>query len=177
MQMQRVPMPVLVALAILLLAAPVGLALDGGQRPQQADQTTLADIARRAGCTLTDFTDGSAASNPPVTGRIVERAVARDGSYAGRRPPSPLATMHSLLHGRVLFQYRGDLSRDELRPLDHLTRRDRDGVLLFENQTGMRPRVAATAYLSRMTCPRVDPTVLDALAAFRDRRRGFVQSF
>src|SRR3954464_15402341 len=89
MQMQRVPMPVLVALAILLLAAPVGLALDGGQRPQQADQTTLGDIARRARCTLTDFADGSAGSTPPVTGRIVGRAVARDGFYARQRPPHP----------------------------------------------------------------------------------------
>jgi hypothetical protein len=108
---------------------------------------------------------------------MVERAITFDGSHAGRHPPSPLATMHALLHGRVLFQYRANLSRDELRALDRLTRRDPDGVLLFENQTGMPARVAATAYLSLMTCPRVDPAVLDALAAFRDRRRGFLQGF
>jgi hypothetical protein len=54
---------------------------------------------------------------------------------------------------------------------------DPDQVLLFENQTGMPTRVAATAYLSRITCPRVDRATLRALAAFRDRRRGFGQGF
>jgi hypothetical protein len=37
--------------------------------------------------------------------------------------------------------------------------------------------VAATAYLSLIICPRVDRTTLGALAAFRDRRRGFGQGF
>jgi len=64
-----------------------------------------------------------------------------------------------------------------LRALDQLTRRDSKSVLLFENGTGMPARVAATAYLSRMTCPRVDRATLGALAAFRDRRRGFAQGF
>jgi hypothetical protein len=85
--------------------------------------------------------------------------------------------MHALLHGRVRFQYRRDLGRDELGGLDQLTRRDPDRVLLFENQTGMRARVAATAYLSRITCPRVARATLGALAAFRDRRRAFGQGF
>ena len=85
--------------------------------------------------------------------------------------------MHALLHGRVLFQYRRDIGRDELRALDRLTRRDPERVLLFENQTGVRVRVAATAYLSRLTCPRVDRATLGALAAFRDRRRAFGQGF
>jgi hypothetical protein len=50
-------------------------------------------------------------------------------------------------------------------------------VLLFENQTGMQPRIAAAAYLSLMTCPRVDRSTLVALAAFRDRRRAFARGF
>ncbi len=50
-------------------------------------------------------------------------------------------------------------------------------MLLFENQTGMTAPVAATAYLSVMTCPHVDRRTLHALDVFRDRRRGFGQSF
>jgi hypothetical protein len=46
---------------------------------------------------------------------------------------------------------------------------------LFENQTGMRPRIAATAYLSSLTCPRVDGATLRALALFRARRQAFGQ--
>ena len=52
-----------------------------------------------------------------------------------------------------------------------------DAVLLFENQTSMPGPVAATAYLSLMTCPRVDAGTLRALEAFRDRRRAFGQGF
>ena len=176
--MQRIPVPIVLTLLLLLLAGPAGLLITGDTRPAKAvPSATLNEIAQKAGCTLTDFADGSANSNPPVTGRFDERILAADGSYAGRPAPRPPATIHALLHGRVLFQYRGDLSRDELRALDRLARLDPDGVLLFENQTGMRPRVAATAYLSRLTCPRADPAALGALAAFRDRRRGFVQGF
>jgi hypothetical protein len=176
--MRRIPVPILITLAVLLAAGPIGLlasARDGHAAAAPPDR--LAEIAKRAGCTLTDFENGSAQSNPPVTGRFVERILAADGSYAGRRPPAPLATMHALLHGRVLFQYRRDIGADELRALDRLTRRDPHQVLLFENQTGMRARVAATAYLSRITCARVDRATLGALAAFRDRRRAFGQGF
>jgi hypothetical protein len=41
----------------------------------------------------------------------------------------------------------------------------------------MRPPVAATAYLTLMTCARVDAASLRALRAFPDRRRGFGQAF
>jgi hypothetical protein len=82
-----------------------------------------------------------------------------------------------MFHGRVLFQYRAGLPDDDVRALDRLTRDDADSVLLFENQTGMAAPVAATAYLSVMTCPRVDRRVLRAFAAFRERRRGFGQRF
>jgi hypothetical protein len=175
--MQRVPVPILVVLAVLLVAGPIGLLAGGGEGRAAAPSDGLADIARRAGCALEDLLDGSSPGNPPVTGRMVERVLAADGSYAGRRPPSPVGAMHALLHGRVLFQYRRDVRGDELRALDQMVRRDSKSVLLFENRTGMPARVAATAYLSRMTCPRVDRATLGALAAFRDRRRAFGQGF
>jgi hypothetical protein len=41
----------------------------------------------------------------------------------------------------------------------------------------MRYRVAATAYLTLMSCPAVDGRTMAALAAFRDRRVGFGQAF
>jgi hypothetical protein len=177
--MQRIPVPIVVVLAVLLAAGPVGLLVGGRARHSSAPPPPdrLADVVRRAGCTLEELPDGSKPGNPPVTGRMVERVLAADGSYAGRRPPSPLATMHALLHGRVLIQYRADVGGEELRGLDRLVRHDSRSVLLFENQTGMRARIAATAYLDRMTCPRADPAALGALTAFRDRRRDFGQGF
>jgi hypothetical protein len=175
--MQRVPRPILATIAMLLIVGPVVLLAvgPGGERrpPAPKGGPTLADIARRAGCKLTDFRGGTPTSNPPVAGRYDESVLAAFGSFAGRRPPSPQATLHALIHGAVLFQYRREIGREELKALDRLTREDTQGVILFENQTGMRPRIAATAYLSLMTCPRVDRSTLVALAAFRDRRRAF----
>jgi hypothetical protein len=174
---KRIPLPVLAVLGLLLVAGPVGLLLGGRQRHAPAPRATLADIARHAGCTLKELDGRAASSNPPVTGRFLERVLAADGSYMGRRSPSPLATMHALLHGRVLFQYRPGVGRAEVGALDRLVRHDPVRVLLFQNQTRMQPRVAATAYLSVMTCPRVDRDTLRAFAAFRDRRRAFGQGF
>ena len=169
-------LPILVALAIVLPITPVAIAIDHRSTAPRPTGPTLARIARDAGCRLREFEDGMR-TNPPVTGEFIERSVVPDGSYAGRRPPSLADTIHAMFHGRVLFQYRPGLADDELRALDRFTREDTDMVLLFENQTGMSAPVAATAYLSVMTCPRVDRGVLRALAAFRERRRGFGQSF
>lgn len=173
----RAPIPALIALALLLALGPAMLVADRGAGSKRTPAATLGDLARRAGCQLREFEDGAMRTNPPVTGSFVERIRARDGSYAGRKPPSPMATIHALLHGRVLIQYRADIRDGELRALDKLARRDTEALLLFENQTQMRARVAATAYLSVMTCPRVDRPTLRALDAFRARRRGFGQSF
>jgi hypothetical protein len=174
--MRRLPAPVLVALAVVLPIGPVGLAVRGGAEPHASAPDPIPAIAARAGCELTEFRDDMD-TNPPVKGRFIERISARDGSYAGRRPPSLAATTHALYHGRVLLQYRKDLPPDQLEALEGLIRDEDDEVLLFENQTGMTAPVAATAYLSVMTCPHVDRRTLHALDVFRDRRRGFGQSF
>lgn len=122
------------------------------------------------------MTRGDAAPSPSRDPRARRRAAARPcaGSYAGGRPPSLAATTHALYHGRVLLQYRPDLPAAQVETLETLVR---DEVRLFENQTGMTAPVAAAAYLSLMTCPRVDRRTLRALAAFRERRRAFGQAF
>jgi hypothetical protein len=56
-------------------------------------------------------------------------------------------------------------------------RRSPSRTLLFVNDTHMRAPVAATAYLTLMTCPRVDAATIRALRAFRARRSGFGQGF
>jgi hypothetical protein len=95
----------------------------------------------------------------------------------GRRVPSALAATHALLHGRVVVQYRPGLSAVEVGRLDRLVRSDPAGALLFENQTDMPRPVAAAAYLTLMTCPRVDARTSVALRAFRARRGNFRQGF
>jgi hypothetical protein len=172
--MRRLPVPILVALAVVLPIGPLRwLTADDDASARPAPAGSLAAIAHRSGCRLTEFRDGMD-TNPPVKGAFVERVSAGDGSYAGERPPSLVASIHALYHGRVLLQYRPGLPAGELAALERLVE---EKTLLFENQTTMPSAVAATAYLSVMTCPRVDRGTLRALAAFRDRRRGFGQGF
>ena len=168
--MRRLPVPVIVALAVVLPIGPVRLLTHHEAAARPAGPDTLAGVAKRAGCRVTEF-GGEMDTNPPVKGEFVERIRARDGSYVGRRAPSVEATIHALYHGRVLLQYRAGVPTQQLETLVG------DKVLLFENQTGMTAPVAATAYLSVMTCPRVDRLTLHALAEFRDRRRAFGQAF
>jgi Protein of unknown function (DUF3105) len=169
-------LPVLCALVALVAVAPVGLALsDDRSRPTPAE-ASLRDVARQAECRLSEY-DHDPRSNPPVSGRVDERITAHDGSYVARRAPSALAATHALLHGRVIVQYRPDLPAAEVRRLDRLVRRDPAGALLFANRTGMPEPVAATAYLTLMTCPRVDAATIGALRAFRARRGNFGQGF
>jgi hypothetical protein len=168
--MRRLPVPVLVALAVVLPIGPVRLLTHHEAKARPAGSATLAAVAALAGCDLHEFRGGMD-TNPPVKSRFSERTSARDGSYVGRRPPSVEATIHALYHGRVLLQYRPGLPAGQLETLVG------DKVLLFENQTGMKAPVAATAYLSLMTCPRIDRRTLHALTVFSKRRRAFGQAF
>jgi hypothetical protein len=171
------PAAVLVALALLLTAGPIGLALSHPNRISARTPTrTLDELAHDAGCRLTEY-DTDPHSNPPVSGRVNERIYANDGSYVGRRPPSALASVHALLHGRVVVEYRPDLPAAQVQALDRLVRRSPSRTLLFVNHTGMRAPVAATAYLTLMTCSRIDHATLEALRAFRARRSRFGQRF
>src|SRR3954453_368955 len=123
--------PVLCGLAVLLAVGPVALALsDHGARARPEATSSLRDIARAAGCVLSEF-DADPRSNPPVSGRVDERVTAHDGSYVGRRSPPVLATTHVLLHGRVVIQYRPGLPRADVSALLRLVRRDPTTVLLF----------------------------------------------
>jgi hypothetical protein len=173
---RRIPLPALLVLALLLAGGPAGLALSADRPRAARPASTLADVARGAGCRLQEYEEGQV-TNPPVSGRLVERAIAADGSHIGEDTPSVDATTHALLHGRVLIQYRPGLPAPEVRALDRLVDDDPDRVVGFANQSGMTAPVAATAYLSLLTCPSVNARTLHALSVFRDRRRGFGSAF
>lgn len=76
----------------------------------------------------------------------------------------------------------GDLSVEDDRPRPREIALQRAAVLVSLRdqrplETGMTAPVAATAYLSLLTCPRVTARTLHALRVFRDRRRGFGNAF
>lgn len=166
----------MMVLVLFVAGGPVGLALSRDHSRATGPASALGDVARNAGCRLQEYDNGRA-TNPPVSGRLVERATTTDGSHIGRGTPSIDATTHSLLHGRVLIQYRPGLPEPEVLALDQMVKDDPDRVVGFVNQTGMTAPVAATAYLSLLTCPRANTATLHALRVFRDRRRGFGSAF
>ena len=106
---RRPPRGLLVALLVLLAAGPVGLALTHRDGPAQAAAgPTLGELARRAGCRLTEF-DRVRDSNRRSAAGSTSASSPAAAPYVGRRPPSQLAEIHALMHGRVLVQYRPDL--------------------------------------------------------------------
>ena len=141
----------------------------------------LDEAARAADCKLQSPKDAGSEhttepvqydSNPPTSGSH-DPVAAQDGIYAQGNPPDVEASVHALEHGRINIQYRagsGELLAAQLETLANEDVRGQAGyhVLLFENQTGMRPAVAATAWTQSLTCATVTDATWDALRAFRD---------
>jgi hypothetical protein len=167
---------VLVTLASVVVLVGFLLASRGGDAGTASDSVpdSLRALAAEGGCRLLEL-DLARQTNPPTTGEFLESDRVADADYSGTAPPPLKATLHAMLHGRVLFQFSAD-ARDWTRSaLRRLYAEDADKVLLFQNQTRMPYEAAATAYLSAIVCPRLTPAGVDAFRAFRERRRDFAQ--
>ena len=131
------PLPVLAALVVLLVAGGIGLALSGGASPRPA--TKLWRTSRSARLPPARVRQGPEqqpagqrhcrrARSPRTTGRMSMQISLR----ARRRHTR-------LFHGRVLFQYRPDLPAAQSQACSTgLVRNEGGKVLLFANETGMR---------------------------------------
>ena len=82
--------------------------------------------------------------------------------------------MHSLEHGRVLFQYRPGTAAARVRQLETLVNEPVKGsegyhTVLMENNTEMPYEVAAVSWTRTLGCRRFTDRSWDALRAFRER--------
>jgi len=177
---RRPPLGAFVALVAVLALGPLAVLAFGrgggsgsSGPPRPHDDGTLGAIARAGGCRLIEY--ASLQRTDPTTGGRVrnERIRARPGSYVGRPAPIVRAQLHALMHGAVLVQYRPEVGPAEQAALGTLA----TGPTIVAQNATMRPRIAATAYLSMVTCPRADGPALRVLRAFRDRREHFAQGF
>ena len=164
------------AVALLFVAAlAVLLFVSGrGRAAATVDLSSLQTLALKSGCRLIEV-DTPRKTNPPTTGKFRESERTADGDYTRSRTPPLRATVHALLHGRILLQYKPGLQRPAITALRALYAESPSKVLLFRNKTRMPYEVAATAYLSALVCPRFSADAVSALRAFRDRRRAFAQ--
>ena len=169
-------------IAVVLVIAFTG-GEDSVERPAAttpAVQTTdLEAAAKLAGATFTTYDRDYGSSNhvttpvrypqnPPTNGPH-HPDWADDGNYAAAATPPTEQLVHALEHGRIEIQYRPGLPQAQIDRLLALYEEAPQHVLLFENATGMKPEVAATAWGHGLLIPRFTDSGFDAIRAFRDR--------
>jgi len=184
----------LAAIAGVVIAIVVGLGGDdsGPEEPTSganaaaklpAQQTSdYEEAAKAAGCTLEnpqfegasheskDFTPADYKTNPPTSGNH-EPEWYEDGVYVPGTTPQLGMLVHTLEHGRINIQYKKGTAASTVAKLEALVAEQNEGyhLLLYENTTGMKPAIAATAWTHSLSCPSMNDKVFDAIRTFRSR--------
>lgn len=176
-----------VAIGAVVVVAVVLVIAGGGSGDGNADKGELTDLAQAAGCTVREFpsegqehvteklTPADYKTNPPTSGpHAPPDQVAQDGLYATGNEPDIGRWVHSLEHGRILFQYKPGTSKENIAKLMELFNRP---VLdsgagyhstLMQNNTKMPFEVAAVAWQAYIGCPKFTEAALPAMDAFRE---------
>jgi hypothetical protein len=162
-------------------AAKVSAAAAKVRLPQQ--QTADVDAAAKAaGCVLQHppiegrthvtrtLTEKDYKTNPPTSGNH-NPVWYPDGVYNPGDVPNLGKLVHPLEHGRIEIQYKPGTPKSTVTQLEALYQEQSQGyhMLLFQNTTGMRYQVAATAWGQLLGCPQMSPKVFDAIRTFRER--------
>jgi hypothetical protein len=166
--------------ALVVIAIIVVVATAGGGGSQSADPGSLAADAKAAGCTFKSYpsqgrqhTSGKVKykTNPPTSGPH-NPVPAPDGIYAPGNEPSPENAVHSLEHGRILFEYKPGTSAGDVNKLRSLAESKFNGTpayhtLMFRNNTNMPAQFAAVAWTKLLTCDRLSSQAMDVMRQFR----------
>ena len=159
------------------MIAVVALAGGDGDAP---DRAGFAADARATGCTFNayksegrDHTSGKVTykTNPPTSGKH-NPVPAQDGIYTPGNEPAPENWVHSLEHGRVLFQYRPGTPPNQVAQLRKVAEEELNGaagyhVLMFQNNTKMPTQFALVAWTKSLTCDKLDAKSEDVMREFR----------
>jgi hypothetical protein len=167
---------------------------DSSSKPKQAanaaanvklppqETSDMAAAAKAAGCTLSNpayegashedkqFKPSDYKTNPPTSGNHTPDWY-EDGIYAAGDTPDLGKTVHPLEHGRIEVQYAPGTPKETVTQLEALLNEEQEGyhMLLFQNETGMKAKIAATAWTHSLTCPEMNDKVFDAIRTFRAR--------
>ena len=186
----------LVVIAVAVFAITSALGGDdsdtGAKAPKPADKTAAKlppqatsdyeAAAKAAGCKLTnppfeaaghddkDFTASDYKTNPPTSGTHNPEWY-DDGVYEPGTTPKLGMLVHTLEHGRINVQYKKGTPASTVAQLEALLQEQNEGyhMLLYENTTGMKPQIAATAWTHSLSCPEMNDKVFDAIRTFRAR--------
>jgi Protein of unknown function (DUF3105) len=176
---------------IVVVVLVLGGSDDSPKGPKKASSTAkipaqttsdMAGAAKAAGCTLSnpayegashedkEFKASDYKTNPPTSGNHTPDWY-DDGIYAAGDTPNLGKTVHPLEHGRIEVQYAPGTPKETISQLEALLAEEQDGyhMLLFQNGTGMKAKIAATAWTHSLTCPAMNDKVFDAIRTFRAR--------
>ncbi|MGB3952674.1 MAG: DUF3105 domain-containing protein [Solirubrobacterales bacterium] len=144
------------------------------------DEAALEKAATAAACTLSENRDEGREhkdpgtkfafdSNPPTSGDHVPTP-ADDGAYIKDVPTVP-EFVHSLEHGRVIFQWNADKVTDEqIGAIKALYDDETYHLSIAPNGSDMPYAVAATAWNNSLTCDKFTDGTLKALRLFHLNR-------
>ena len=157
----------------------------GDDDDAQIDTEKLKAAAQDSGCVYRSFpnegqdhvtgplTADDFKTNPPTSGAHNPEP-APDGLYVPGNEPAIENWVHTLEHGRIIFQYRPGVDRSVVAQLEKLFNEDvgdSDGgyhSLLMRNNTNMPFEVAAVAWRHYMACREFTPEAISALRTFRE---------
>jgi hypothetical protein len=157
----------------------------GGSEGDTVDDKALTSAATAAGCVYRAFPDegrdhvtkkltaADYKTNPPTSGAHNPNP-APDGVYAARNEPAIENWVHTLEHGRILFQYRPGTSAPVVAQLQKLYDEDVKGSgngyhsVLMQNNSKMEFQVAAVGWRHYVGCREFTPATIEALRTFRE---------
>ncbi len=174
-----------VVACVIMAGVAFAVTSGGGDRDTAVDNAKLTTVATGAGCVYRAFpnegrghsadelTAADYKTNPPTSGTH-NPTPAGEGLYVPGNEPEIANWVHTLEHGRVLFQYKPGTNQDVIGQLTTLFNEDvadSGGAyhsVLMQNNSGMKPQVAAVAWRHYMTCSEFGPKTIDAFRTFRD---------
>ena len=180
----------LAVVAVILVTQSGGDDMGSTGEPAEAsaDQVSLPPVrdrnlqsaAETAGCELrTVPSEGSThvtskveyENNPPTSGNHNPEA-ALDGIYETGNEPAVENWVHTLEHGRIIFQYKPGTPQNVIDQLEALASEPLNGsegykTVVMQNNTGMTQQVVALAWTQELTCDRFTEGFIDAGRAFR----------
>jgi hypothetical protein len=176
-----------VVVACAIVAGGAFALAGGGDDSAGANDAELTAVAKKAGCEYRsfpnygqdhidkEFTAADYKTNPATSGNHVPTGKeAQAGLYIAGNEPNVGAWVHTLEHGRILFQYRPGSKPNVPADLEKLFNEDVKGSggayhsVLMRNNTKMPYAVAAVAWRHYMVCKTYTPAVIPAFREFRN---------
>lgn len=157
----------------------------GGDDGTDVDDNKLKAAAQASGCVYRSFpdegqdhvteqlTEADYKTNPPTSGAHNPEP-AGDGNYVAGNEPEIQNWVHTLEHGRILFQYRPGIEKSVVTQLESLFNEDVAGSggayhsVLMRNNSKMPFQVAAVGWRHYMACREFTPESITAMRAFRE---------